>query len=291
MNGLAICIIEKVVMYMLSNRPIGLLDSGIGGLTVLKEAKKMLPNESFVYIGDSARNPYGNRTKDEIADYTNELVQFLLNQNVKMIVIACNTATAVTLEQLREKLTIPVLGVISAGSKEAIKLSQTRQVGVLATQSTVKSKFYTKTIQSDAPDIKIKSLACPEFVELVESNQYSTPYAELVVAKKLAPLKNQNIDTLILGCTHFPLLADFIQKELGESVQLIDSGALTVNYIKETLNELDMKAHYSSDKSFTKIYTTGELPLFKEIAQKWMESGSLEFEHIKLKGLIEIESK
>lgn len=270
----------------MSNRPIGLLDSGIGGLTVLKAAKKRLPNESFVYIGDSARNPYGNRTVQEITDYTNELVQFLLKQNVKMIVIACNTATALTLEELRAKLTIPVHGVISAGSKEAIKLSKTRQVGVLATQSTVDSKFYTKTIHDEASDISVKSIACPEFVELVESNQHTTHFAEEVVAKKLTPFKNQNIDTLILGCTHFPLLADFIQKELGSDVHLVDSGALTVDYIKETLTDLSISAEQTSVDPTTKIYTTGDQVLFKEIAEEWMESTSLEIEHISLKGLI-----
>lgn len=273
----------------MSNRPIGLLDSGIGGLTVLKAAKHKLPNESFVYIGDSARNPYGNRTKEEIVQYTNELVQFLLDQKVKMIVIACNTATALTLDVLREKLSIPVIGVISAGSKEAVKLSQTREIGVLATQSTVNSRFYTKTIQDEAPDTNIRSIACPEFVELVESNQHSSAYAQEVVARKLAPLKNHNIDTLVLGCTHFPLLADFIQKELGNSVQLVDSGALTVANIEDTLVELNIKTDDRETTPFTKIYTTGKLDLFKEIAEEWMESNTLEIEHIKLKGLVEFE--
>ncbi|MCC5894625.1 MAG: glutamate racemase [Alkalibacterium sp.] len=275
----------------MSKKPIGLLDSGIGGLTVLKAAKKMLPHESFVYIGDSARNPYGNRTKEEILSYTNELVQFLLEQDVKMIVVACNTATALTLDYLREKLTVPVIGVISAGSKEAIRLSTTKHVGVLATQSTVDSKFYSQTIQAEASDIEVRSIACPEFVELVESNQHATPVAQKVVSEKLAPLKNQSIDTLILGCTHFPLLADFIQKEVGSGVQLVDSGALTVEYIKDTLEDLSIGADKSSPDPSTKIYTTGDPELFKAIAEDWMESKSLEIEHITLKGLIDSERK
>lgn len=270
----------------MSNRPIGLLDSGIGGLTVLKAVKQLLPDESFIYIGDSARNPYGNRTEKEIIQYTEELVNFLLLHDVKMIVIACNTATALTLTLLKEKLSIPVIGVISAGSREAARLSATGKIGVLATQSTVDSQFYTESIAQERSDVDVTSLACPEFVDLVEANRHTGPDAEQVVAEKLAPLKKQAIDTLILGCTHFPLLADYIQKEMGEEVLLIDSGALTAESIKYVLGEENLAAEAGQDSPTMRIFTTGNEELFREIAAEWMENDSLEIAHISLKGLI-----
>lgn len=270
----------------MSNRPIGLLDSGIGGLTVLKAVKHLLPHESFIYIGDSARNPYGNRTEKEIIKYTEELVNFLLLHDVKMIVIACNTATALTLTLLKEKLSIPVIGVISAGSREAARLSETGHIGVLATQSTVDSQFYSESIARERKAVEVTSLACPEFVDLVEANQHTGPDAEQVVAEKLAPLKIQTIDTLILGCTHFPLLSDYIQKVMGEEVKLIDSGALTAESIRDVLKEEQLEAEADHQSPMMKIFTTGDAELFRVIAAEWMENDSLEIAHISLEGLI-----
>lgn len=268
----------------MSNKPIGLLDSGIGGLTVLKAAQALLPDESFVYIGDSARNPYGDRTSAEIIQYTNELASFLVSQEVKMLIIACNTATALTLEQLQNDLDIPVLGVISAGSLEAVRCTQNGHIGVLATQSTVDSNYYAETISQTNPAMNISSLACPGFVRLVESDQYESPYAAEVVAETLQKLPDKSVDTLILGCTHFPLLAGFIQKEMGPHVRLIDSGALTAVNIGSKLASLGIEADEDNGQSIT-LYTTGNIALFNKIATKWMQSSKMEIRGIPIERL------
>ncbi|EXJ23161.1 Glutamate racemase [Alkalibacterium sp. AK22] len=268
----------------MSNKPIGLLDSGIGGLTVLKAAQAMLPDESFVYIGDSARNPYGDRTSAEIIQYTNELASFLVSQDIKMLIIACNTATALTLKQLQKDLDIPVLGVISAGSTEAIRQTQNGHIGVLATQSTVDSNYYAQTISQASPNMKISSLACPDFVQLVESNQYESVYAATVVEKTLQKLPDQSIDTLILGCTHFPLLAGFIQKAVGPSVHLIDSGALTAVNIGSRLDALGLRTGSCNRQTIT-LYTTGNVSLFNKIATKWMQSTDMKIKSIPIERL------
>lgn len=269
----------------MSERPIGLLDSGIGGLTVLKEARKRLPNESFIYIGDNARNPYGTRSVEEIRRYTLELAQFLVDRQVKLIVIACNTATAVALEELKATLPIPVLGVIHAGSMEAVRHTATQEIGILATQSTVDSSYYNQKISEMNAAVKVTSLACPEFVDLVETNQHQSEEAEALVKMKLFPLKNSRIDALILGCTHFPLLAPFIQKEMGKEVRLIDSGALTAEQIDQVLDEYQMAAERSTSPVTTEIYTTGDAQLFRAIAGEWMEDDQLEVKKIDVEGL------
>lgn len=269
----------------MSERPIGLLDSGIGGLTVLKEARKRLPNESFIYIGDNARNPYGTRSVEEIRRYTVELAQFLVDRQVKLIVIACNTATAVALEELKATLPIPVLGVIHAGSMEAVRHTDTQEIGILATQSTVDSSYYNQKISEMNKAVKITSLACPEFVDLVETNQHQSEKAEELVKKKLIPLKDSRIDALILGCTHFPLLAPFIQKEMGKKVRLIDSGALTAEQIDQVLSEHQMAAEEPASPVTTEIYTTGDAQLFRAIAGEWMEDDQLEVKKIDVEGL------
>ncbi|MCC5890307.1 MAG: glutamate racemase [Alkalibacterium sp.] len=271
-------------MLAMSERPIGLLDSGIGGLTVLKEARKLLPNESFIYIGDNARNPYGPRSAEEIRRYTLELVQFLMNRQVKMVVIACNTATAVVLDELKGSLPIPVLGVILSGSMEAVRHTKTKEVGLLATQSTVDSSYYNQKMSEMDKSVRVTSLACPEFVDLVETNQYKSEEAEAIVQAKLSPLKEKNVDALILGCTHFPLLSPFIKKEMGQKVRLIDSGALTAEQIGQVLEENQMAAAKNSPVK-TEIYTTGDAQLFRAIAGEWMEDDELEVNKINVEGL------
>lgn len=269
----------------MSERPIGLLDSGIGGLTVLKEARKLLPNESFIYIGDTARNPYGTRSREEIRRYTLELVQFLMDKQVKLIIIACNTATAVVLEELKATSPVPVLGVIIAGSMEAVRHTITKEVGVLATQSTVDSSYYNQKISEMDSEIKVRSLACPEFVDLVETNQYQSEKAREIVKKKLHPLKKTKMDALILGCTHFPLLVPFIKEVMGDDVKLIDSGALTAQKIRCVLSENHMEAGENSSASTDELYTTGNPQLFRNISSEWMEDDTLEVYKINIEGL------
>ena len=263
------------------SKAIGFIDSGVGGLTVLKEALKQLPHESMIFLGDSARCPYGNRTVEEIRKFTKEMVQFLLKKDVKMIVIACNTATAVILEELQETLEIPVVGVIQPGSLAAIKQTKTQKIAVLGTHATIQSDVYRKTLQKKNHELWVTSLECPKFVPLVESNQTDSPIAKKVVAQTLQPLMGKEFDTLILGCTHYPLLRQRIQAVVGPQVTLIDSGAETVSTVSALLDFNHLAENYETNPSPTlELYTTGSPILFKEIAENWLNRSPLTVEKV-----------
>lgn len=269
----------------MTKKAIGFLDSGVGGLTVVKEAMKQLPNETIYYIGDNARCPYGPRPAEEVIQYTWELAQFLIEKDIKMLVIACNTATAVALDIIRERVDIPVIGVILPGSRAAIKYSKNNRIGVIGTTGTIKSNVYEKTLKEKHDGIYTYSMSCPKFVSLVESNQFNTPIAKKVVYESLQPLKNQNLDTLILGCTHYPLLRPLIQNVMGDSVTLIDSGAETVSEVSTILDYYNISEKKKSDnKRANKFYTTGSTKLFYDIASVWLEMEDVQVERAILKG-------
>lgn len=264
----------------MDTRPIGFLDSGVGGLTVVRELMRQLPHEEVVYIGDSARAPYGPRTAEQIREFTWDLVNFLLTKDVKMIVFACNTATAVAWSEVKAALDIPVVGVISPGSSAAIKSSTTGRIGVIGTPMTVKSDVYKETITGLAPQIDVKSLACPKFVPIVESNQMSSSLAKKVVYETLEPLVGQ-VDTLVMGCTHYPLLRPIIQNVMGPEVKLIDSGAECIRDISVLLNYFEINhPRQDSDKKH-RFYTTASSSSFKAIAQEWLQE-EIEVEHVDL---------
>ncbi|MBM7635616.1 glutamate racemase [Streptococcus saliviloxodontae] len=252
----------------MDNRPIGFLDSGVGGLTVVRELLRQLPHEEVVYIGDSARAPYGPRPAEQIEAYTWELVNFLLTKNVKMIVIACNTATAVVWEAIKEKLTIPILGVILPGSSAAIKSTKTGKIGVIGTPMTIKSDIYRQKIEMLSPDMSVTSLSCPKFAPIVESNEIRSSVAKKIVYETLSPLKGK-VDTLVLGCTHYPLLSPIIQNVMGPEVKLIDSGAETVRDISVLLNyfQINRSRDVANHHQF---FTTAGVASFKAIAQEWL---------------------
>src|SRR3954453_21272570 len=195
--------------------PIGVIDSGVGGLTVAKEIMRQLPNEKIIYVGDTARCPYGPRPAEEVKNFTWQMTNFLLEKDIKMLVIACNTATAVVLEEIREKLSIPVLGVIQPGARAAIKITKNHRIGVIGTMGTVKSAAYEKALRQINKRTIVTSLACPKFVPLVESGKYEGSVAKKIVVETLHPLKSKGLDTLILGCTHYPLLEHLIQNVMG----------------------------------------------------------------------------
>jgi len=266
----------------MNNKPIGLIDSGVGGLTVMKEAIRQLPNETFYYVGDTKRCPYGPRTEEEVLDFTWDMVQFLLKKDIKMLVIACNTATAVALSNIKDKLSIPVLGVIQPGSLAAIRMSKNRNIGVIATQGTVKSEVYPQTIQQKTTDANVVSLACPTFVDLVERDMYTSEEAWKEVRDTLQPFNQTDIDTLIMGCTHFPLLRPLIQEAVGKKVELIDSGAETVNLMSTILDYEELNASKNSQKSAHQFFTTGEVEPFQKIAEQWLKQSDLNVQHISL---------
>lgn len=264
----------------MDNRPIGFLDSGVGGLTVVRELMRQLPYEEIVYIGDSARAPYGPRPAEQIRKYTWELVQFLLTQNVKMIVFACNTATAVAWEEVKEKLDIPVLGVILPGSSASIKSTRSGKIGIIGTPMTIKSDIYRQKIMSLAPQMTVLSLSCPKFAPLVESNEMASSVAKKVVYETLASLVGK-VDTLVLGCTHYPLLRPIIQNVMGPEVKLIDSGAECVRDVSVLLNYFQINHSRIPNQSIPVFYTTASTQSFREIAMNWLNT-DIDVRHVDL---------
>ncbi|MBT2688134.1 glutamate racemase [Bacillus sp. ISL-47] len=250
--------------------PIGIIDSGVGGLTVAKEIMRQLPNEDIVYLGDTARCPYGPRSGDEVKAFTWQMTQYLLGKNIKMLVIACNTATAVALEEIRRELSIPVIGVIFPGARSAIKVTQNNTIGVIGTEGTVKSRAYEKAlIQINSKSI-VHSLACPKFVPLVESGEYEGPVAKKIVAETLHPLKGRGMDTLILGCTHYPLLEPIIKNVMGKDVKVISSGEETAREASTILHHHGLLKENLEEPEY-KFFTTGSTAIFSKIASKWLK--------------------
>lgn len=253
------------------NKPIGVIDSGIGGLTVVKEISRQLPKEEVIYIGDTARCPYGPRPQHEVKQYTWEMIRYLLDKEIKMLVIACNTATAVVLEEAKRQLKIPVIGVIHPGAIAALKVTKNDYVGVIGTVGTISSDAYKKTLTSINDKIKVESLACPLFVPLVERGVFIGTEVYEVVSESLLPLKSKSIDTLILGCTHYPLLSNVIQNVMGDRVKIISSGDETAREVSALLYHKGLL--YTGDRKPAHIfYTTGQKQSFKQIAQGWLET-------------------
>lgn len=268
----------------MNDQPIGFIDSGVGGLTVVKEAMKQLPNENFIYLGDTARCPYGPRPKEQVIQFTWEMARFLLNKKIKMLVIACNTATAVALDEIKEQLPIPVVGVIMPGTRAAVKATKNHRIGVIGTKGTVKSASYKHAIKEKNESTEVISLACPKFVPIVESNQFHSSVAKKIVFETLLPLKNKQLDTLILGCTHYPLLRPVIQDAMGKDVVLIDSGAETISEVSMLLDYFNISNVENKEKGYAEFYTSGSPHLFDQIAQDWLEKGKFHSKQIALGG-------
>jgi glutamate racemase len=263
------------------SRPIGVIDSGVGGLTVAKEIMRQLPKEQIMYIGDTARCPYGPRPSEEVKAFTWEMTNYLVERNIKMLVIACNTATAVVLEEIQQQLDIPVLGVIQPGSRAALKVTKNHKIGVIGTNGTVKSQAYTHALKALHNRVEVDNLACPLFVPLVESGNYESDEALQIVKETLKPLTNTDIDTLILGCTHYPLLRPVIQQVIGSGVQLISSGEETAIEVSAILSYSNLLAS-SGELPEHQFFTTGSVELFQSIASKWFEHPVYNVNHIVL---------
>lgn len=270
-------------MNLINSKPIGLIDSGIGGLTVVKEALKQLPNENMIYLGDTARCPYGPRPAEQVAEFTWQMTDFLLEKDIKMLVIACNTATAVALDTVKSALDIPVVGVILPGTRAALKSTSNHRVGVIGTAGTVKSHSYELALKGKVPDTQVFSLACPKFVPIVESNEYRSSVAKKIVAETLKPLVKKKLDTLILGCTHYPLLRPVIQNVMSNDVHLIDSGAETVGEVSMLLDYFDIANGPGNTKRSTEFYTTSSPLLFDSIADSWLNGYPVKAKHTKLR--------
>lgn len=215
--------------------PIGIFDSGIGGLTVAHAVYERLPGESTIYFGDTARVPYGPKSPDTVRRYSLEILRWLLDQGVKAVVIACNTSTAHALDALKAESPVPVIGVIEPGARAAAAASRGGPVGVIGTAGTIASNAYAKAIRRARPNARVEQRACPLFVPLVEEGWFEHPAAELIAREYLGPLHDAGVDALVLGCTHYPLLKPLLQRVMGAGVRLIDSGEETASVVAATL--------------------------------------------------------
>lgn len=250
-------------------RPIGVFDSGVGGLTVLSELRGRLPRESTVYLGDNARTPYGPRPAAEVRRFTLEAVDWLLAQDVKLLVLACNTATARALDLVRERATVPVIGVVRPGAVAAAAATRSGQVAVIATAGTVESGAYPDAIVEAAPRTRVTQLACPELVPMVEAGILDGRRAETVLRAYLEPLLGETpeIDTLLLGCTHYPLLRPLIGRIVGDAVAVVDSALTTALAVEDLLDALGARADQAADPSH-RIATTGDVDAFVSVASR-----------------------
>jgi len=227
----------------MNKAPLGVFDSGIGGLTVARALFERLPRESVIYFGDTARVPYGPKSPDTVRRYSGEILNFLLGRGVKAVVVACNTSTAHALPYLKERSSVPVIGVIEPGARAAVAATTTGTIGVIGTAGTVASGAYERAIKVLRPDAKVHSQACPLFVPLVEEGWFEHPAAELIAREYLEPLKRARIDVLVLGCTHYPLLKPLLSRVMGPEVRLVDSAEETAKTVSQELERLGLLAN------------------------------------------------
>ncbi len=265
-------------------KAIGIFDSGIGGLTVLKEIMAELPVENIIYLGDTARVPYGIRSPETVTRYSFENTDFLLAQEIKMLVIACNTASAISLEAVKKEFPLPVIGVLEPGARAAVAATKTRTVGVIGTEATIGSGAYEKAIKRLAPDITVHSQACPLFVPLAEEGWTDNDVASLVAEKYLISLRGKGIDTLVLGCTHYPLLKSVISAAIGSAVTLIDSARETAMEVANVLDRLKWRAN-GKGEHIRKFYVTDSPVRFEKMGKRFLGDSSIRAEQVSVGGV------
>ena len=230
----------------MNSKAIGVFDSGLGGLTAVRELNRVMPGENIIYFGDTGRVPYGNRSRETIIRYTKEDIEFLMKQDIKLIIAACGTASSVALPYLADKFDVKIMGVLESACREAVKTTQNRKIGVIGTAGTIKSGKYEEIIKSITDDVEVYSTPCPMFVPLVENGYAESEAARLIAKDYLTPLKKEKVDTLILGCTHYPLLKGVISDIMGEETQLLSPGELTAYSAREYLMANDLLSDNSS---------------------------------------------
>ncbi|CAN2178492.1 MurI Glutamate racemase [Candidatus Nanopelagicaceae bacterium] len=261
----------------MSNAPIGIFDSGVGGLTVARAILDQLPNESTLYIGDTARGPYGPRPLAEVRDFALETLDFLVDQGVKALVIACNTASAAMLRDARERYSVPVIEVIQPAVRRAVAATRTGKVGVIGTRATIDSKAYLDAFAA-APQLSISSVACPLFVEYVERGETSGEAITKVAREYLQPMIDAEVDTLVLGCTHYPLLTGVISYVMGNGVSLVSSAEETAKDLYRVLVENTLLRETSDTAATHKFLATGDAKAFEVLARRFLgpEVGSVQ---------------
>jgi len=250
------------------DNPIGIFDSGIGGLTVAREVIRLLPNENIVYFGDTARVPYGVKSKETVIRFSLENTLFLLQQGVKVIVIACNTSSSLALPIIRRHFKIPIIGVIMPGSKEGVYATRNKRIGVIGTRATINSGAYEDEIKKLDATVKVFSQSCPMFVPLVEEGWAQDPITRSIAQKYLGSLKAKAIDTLILGCTHYPLLKTTIQSVMGKDVTLIDSAQQVALEVKQVLIQEGLLRKDKGSKPVRQYFVSDEVAIFENISRR-----------------------
>jgi len=267
---------------MASNAPIGVFDSGIGGTTVVKELIASLPNEKIIYYGDTARVPYGNKSRDTIINYSGQIARFLVSKKVKAIVIACNTASAVALETLRHELDIPVIGVVKPGAKAAAEVTKNNRIGVIATRATINSGIYEDFLKKTDPGIRVFKQACPLFVPLVEEGWIDDEVTDRIIHRYLDDFLKNDIDALILGCTHYPLLADEIAGITGEKVTLVNPAFECAREFRYVLEENDLLCEEKTEHE-NEFYVSDDPVSFARFANSILGEGSVKPENVFIK--------
>ena len=260
-------------------RPIGVFDSGVGGLTVLHELLVALPHEDFVYLGDHARLPYGPRPLAEVRGFAREIGAFLEGRDVKLIVVACNSATSAAMPQLQSELSVPVVGVIAPEARAAVQATRNRRVGLLATQATVEAGRYGDLVRALDAGVELHPIACPRLVPLIESDDPYGDATEEAVREYAAPLKEAGVDTVILGCTHYPLIRPLFQRVFGRDVTLVFSAEETAREVSDTL----ARKRIENDVARTGAYrflTTGDPAAFREMGRRFLQLPIAEVEHV-----------
>ncbi|MDD5613836.1 MAG: glutamate racemase [Candidatus Omnitrophica bacterium] len=261
--------------------PIGVFDSGVGGLTIVKEMLNILPKESIIYLGDTARVPYGGKSCETVLRFTKEAVDFFITKGVKLLLIACNTSSSLALPYLGEDYDLAMLGVVDAGAEEAVKVSRVKRIGVIGTKATIASGIYERKIKELDSKIEVFSSSCPLFVPLVEEGWAEDAICYRIAERYLKELKNKKIDTLILGCTHYPLMKKIIQYGIGESVALIDSAKLFVKQVRRLLSNCD-KLSAGVNPSY-EFYVTDEANQFSQMSRLFLGSNLAQAQRVELK--------
>ena len=252
----------------MNSKPIGIFDSGVGGLTVFTEIRKTLPNENVIYLGDTKNFPYGNKKKEDIIDLAINNVEMLLKKDVKIIVIACGTVTSQAIDILKQRYNIPIIGIIDP-TVEYVKKQKITHIGVIATEGTIRSGAWEKKLKEKINNINVENKACPMLAEIAEEGKAKSLEGQKAIKEYMQPFKTKHIDKIILGCTHYPIYEEIIRQELNYDVELINSGTIVAKYLKEYLKQKDMLN--KDEKRFEKIYLTKPEKEFKNIAKNIMK--------------------
>jgi glutamate racemase len=266
-------------------RPIAVFDSGVGGLTVFHALERALPGESLVYLGDTARVPYGTKSPDTVVRYSREAARFLGRHEVKLLVVACNTASSVALPSLVDPPRVPVIGVIEPGARRAVERSRTGRIGVIGTRATVASGAYVEAIHALAPAAQVTSRPCPLFVPLAEEGWTDDDVAERVAERYLAPFREERVDVLVLGCTHYPLLRDVIARVVGPGVELVDSAEAVAADVRRRLErEPELAAGRAAGRDLHRFYVTDAPEPFQAVAERFLGRSVERLERVRIEG-------